>query len=78
MHFDSTITLGSIMQLIILLGALVKIVNSALASITRRMKAMERRVDLMWGWIVIQMTKEQREAWETWIRQHPGFGESTE
>jgi hypothetical protein len=76
LHFDTTVTLGSVIQLVILLGALVKLVNGALGSITKRMKAMERRVDMMWGWIVIQMTSDQREAWEAWIRQHPGFGSS--
>ena len=78
LHFDSTITLGAIIQLVILLGALVKIVNSSLDRITYRMKAMERRVDMMWGWIIVQMTKDQREQWEAWIRQHPGFGGNDE
>jgi hypothetical protein len=73
-HFDTTISLGSVIQVIILLGALVKLVNGSLSKITLRMKAMERRVDMMWGWIIIQMTPDQRQAWEAWIRQHPGFG----
>jgi len=74
LHFDSTITLGSIIQLIILIWALIKLVNGSLNKIMVRMKAMERRVDMMWGWIIVQMTKEQLAQWEAWIRQHPGFG----
>ena len=78
LHFDNTITLGAIIQLVILLGALVKIVNSSLDKITSRMKAMERRVDMMWGWIIVQMSEEQLKQWEAWIRQHPSFGANDE
>lgn len=71
MHFDWTISIGNVIQLLLMLGALVRLVQSAMNKITKRMQAMERRVDLMWGWIVIQMNAEQREQYETWVRNHP-------
>lgn len=71
MHFDWTVSLSSIIQLVVILAAIFKLVANALKKITKRMVAMERRVDMMWGWIIIQMTKDQRDQYEAWMRNHP-------
>lgn len=71
MTFDWTISLGNLIQVVVLVGALARIASSSLKQITKRMQAMERRVDMMWGWIIIQMNREQREQFDAWVRNHP-------